>query len=70
MRPGEDSTPTKKTFSNISFPLNIMGWEGYLCCLSIDDVVGLVLSWCLAPFIVSDGDICDELVKMDLGELV
>ena len=24
----------------------------------------------MAPFIVGDGDICDELVEMDLGELV
>ena len=43
---------------------------GYLWCPPIDDVVGFLVPWCLAPFIVGDGDICDELVEMDLGELV
>ena len=43
---------------------------GYLCCLLINNVTGLVVSWCLAPFIVDDGDICGFLVKVDLGKLV
>ena len=47
-----------------------MGGGGYLYCITIDDVVVLVVTWCLSSFVFGDGDRHDELVELDLGELV
>ena len=46
------------------------GVGGYLFHPPIYNVVGLVVSWCLASFVIGDGDSCGELVKLDLGGLV
>ena len=36
----------------------------------INGFVGLVIAWRLVPFVVGDGEIYDELVKVVFGEFV
>ena len=42
----------------------------YLWCLTTNDTINLVLAWLLDPFVVDEGDVYGELVKVVFGEFV
>ena len=42
----------------------------YLCRLIINDIVGLVVPWCLSALVIGGGYCIDELIELDLCVLV
>ena len=46
------------------------GVGGYFCRPPVNDIVSLVVTWCLYLFVVGNGDYHDEMIELDIGVIV